>query len=168
MLRTSTENAVQKFHLWFVFWRQLVVDSRLLGVCYDCQVYLVHLSQVVICYHSCWVSLSVVVFGSWLSGVCCPHCKEPIPKTRNKYSQTRNCAATVTFSTFMCLWAIYIFPRSIWLLCKRKNVDLSWEYVAHRHMNVQVGTVSAQFPEKENINGFSLQCMYSLLPIGVN
>jgi hypothetical protein len=72
MPRTLTENDVQEFHLWFVFWRQLVVDSRLLCVCYDCQVYLVHLSQVVICYYSCWVSLSVVVAGSRLSSVCCP------------------------------------------------------------------------------------------------
>ncbi len=33
------------------------------------------------------------------------HCKEPIPKIGNKYSQKRNCA--VPISTFMCLWAIY-------------------------------------------------------------
>jgi hypothetical protein len=57
------------------------------------------------------------------------HCKEPIPEIRNKYSQKRNCAATVTISTCMCLWAIYIFPQWICLFCCRKYVDRSWEYI---------------------------------------
>jgi hypothetical protein len=48
------------------------------------------------------------------------HCKEPIPKIRNKYSQKRNCAATIPISTFMCLSTIYIFPRSICLFSCRK------------------------------------------------
>jgi hypothetical protein len=57
------------------------------------------------------------------------HCKESVLKIRNKYSQKRNCAATFLITTFMCLWAISIFPWSICLLCCRKYVAWSWEYV---------------------------------------
>jgi hypothetical protein len=56
-------------------------------------------------------------------------CKEPMPKIRNKSSQKNNCAATNPILIFMCLWAIYIFPRSICLFCCRKYVDRSWKYI---------------------------------------
>ncbi len=53
-------------------------------------------------------------------------CKEPIPKIQKKYSQTRNCAATIAISTCVC--ERYIFPQSICLFWCRKYVDRSREY----------------------------------------
>ncbi len=81
------------------------------------------------------------------------HCKVPMPKIGNNCSQKRNCAATVPISTFMCLWAIYIFPQSICLFCRRKYVDRSWKYITNKHMNVEIGTEAPQFPEKEYKHG---------------
>jgi hypothetical protein len=48
------------------------------------------------------------------------HCKDTIPKIRNKFSQKKKCAASVPMFTFMCLWAICIFPWSVCLFCCRK------------------------------------------------
>jgi hypothetical protein len=100
----------------------------------------------------------------WLLHYKFVHCKEPIPKIRNKYSQKRNCAATVPISTFMCLWPIYIFPWSICLFSCRKYVDRSWEYKNRLQKNeCGNGTETAQFPEKEYINGiFVAVCLVSI------
>ena len=48
---------------------------------------------------------------------------------RPRSSQKRNIGASVSISTFMCLWANYIFPRWVCLFCWRKYVDWSWEYI---------------------------------------
>ncbi len=61
------------------------------------------------------------------------HCKDKMPKIWNKYSQKRNIGVSVPISTFMCLWANYIFPRLVCLFCWRKYVDQSWEYINRSH-----------------------------------
>ncbi len=74
----------------------------------------------------------------------------------NKYSQKRNCAASIPISTFMCLWAIYIFPGSVCLFCCRKNVDRFWENInrSQTHtVSVEIGAEAAHMFFWEYING---------------
>ena len=82
------------------------------------------------------------------------HCKEPIPKIGNKYSQNRNWMARVPIGTFIWLWAIYILSPSIRLFCCCKYVDRSWEYI-NLSQTQECGNWdwAVQFPEKEYTNG---------------
>ncbi len=45
------------------------------------------------------------------------------------YSFSGNRAVSALISTFMCLWAIYIFPGSVYIFPPAEQADPSWEYI---------------------------------------
>ncbi len=93
------------------------------------------------------------------------YCKDTIPNIQNKYSQTRNCAASVPISTCMCLWAIYIFPRSVCLFCCRKIYVMILEIyksLTDTCMNVGSVTEAEQFLFSEHMNGIFVAVWFML------
>ncbi len=45
------------------------------------------------------------------------------------YSFSGNCAASASISSFMCLWAIYIFAASVHIFPPSEKADPLWEYI---------------------------------------
>ncbi len=82
--------------------------------------------------------------------------KDTIPKikkTKKIFPEKEVCGHSPN-STFMCPWAIYIYIPMIDLpILLQENMWTDPGNIAHRHMTVEIRTETAQFPEKENING---------------
>ncbi len=86
--------------------------------------------------------------------------KTKIPKFWNKYSQNRNIGVSVLISTFMRLWAIYIFPRPVCLFCWRKYEDHSWVYI-NRSQTHECGNWGrgCAIPRKGIIHKWDFRCI---------
>ncbi len=76
--------------------------------------------------------LPVIASLRWLNNVSCSFLSyrsctaTAIPYI---YSSSGNCAASAPISTFMCLWAIYIFPGSVHIFPPAEKADPSREYI---------------------------------------
>ncbi len=78
------------------------------------------------------------------------HCKEPITKIETNIIPSKG------ISTFMCLVSDLYFPTIDMPILLQEICGSGlgiYMYIAHRHMNVEIGTESEQFPKKEYING---------------
>ncbi len=79
------------------------------------------------------------------------------------YSFSGNCAASAPISTFMCLWAIYIFPGSVHIFPPAEKADPSWEYISRS----QTHELRPQYSFSGNICfNFSAFCLCSVLFTG--
>jgi hypothetical protein len=57
------------------------------------------------------------------------HCKDTIPKIRNKYSQKRNCAATIPILYIHVSMSDLYIPLIGMPIVLQENMDQMWEYV---------------------------------------
>jgi hypothetical protein len=76
--------------------------------------------------------------------ILAPHCKEPIPKIMNKYSQKRNCAAKVpNFHIHVSVSDLYIPAMDLPILLQEIWGSIPWEYVncsqTHECVNLDLG-----------------------------
>ncbi len=78
-------------------------------------------------------------------------------KYRNKYSLKMNIGVSVPISTFICLWANYIFLRSACLFCCRKYVEWTDPSLTDTWM-WKLGLRPRNSQKRNAEMGFSLQC----------
>ncbi len=95
------------------------------------------------------------------------HCEDTITKIWNNYSQKRNSARSLcpNFHIHVYVSDLYISTISLPILLQENMwTDHGNILIAHRHMNVEIGTDAGQVLFWEYINGISLQLTHFMLP----
>jgi hypothetical protein len=134
----------------YIVSRQIHHDKRTIIVNWDTS--FIHLAHILLLVWS-WVFAPTILqqLQSTANGTTCNITKgirdriqketcgqiiSPLPEDKVDYSTLQRQNAEnfkqifpVPISTYMCLWANYIFPRWVCLFCWRNYVDRSWEYI---------------------------------------
>jgi hypothetical protein len=79
--------------------------------------------------------------------------KNQYRKIKQIFPEKELCGHSPNFHTLVSVSDLYVPTIDLPILLQEICGPILGIYIAHRHMNVEIGTEAAQFSEKEYING---------------